>query len=78
MQNYTLSIPENSSKAHALLNYLKSIDFVTISKSVDWWDDLTSEQKDRINKSVELLDSGKGISNDAVRSNVEELMRNNA
>ena len=33
MQNYTLTIPENSNEAIALLNYLKSINFVKISKT---------------------------------------------
>jgi len=78
MQDYILSIPENNNKAKALLNYLKSIDFVKISKNVDWWETLSTEQKNKINKSVELLDSGEGIPHDKVRKNIEELLRKNA
>ncbi|RLD74843.1 MAG: hypothetical protein DRJ10_16360 [Bacteroidetes bacterium] len=74
MQNYTLTISENSSKAIALLNYLKSIDFVKISKSTDWWDSLTSKEQNSINKSVKLLDKGKGITHDDVRRNVNNLL----
>ena len=74
MQNYTLTISENNSKAIALLNYLKSIDFVKISKTADWWDTLTEEQQNSINKGVEQLDNGEGIMHDDVRKNVNKLL----
>jgi len=78
MQDYTLSIPENNSKAKALLNYLKSIDFVKISKRTDWWDGLTVEQQDRINKSADLIDVDEGISHENVMEKVNALLNNNA
>ena len=71
---YTLTISENSNKANALLKYLKSIDFVKISKTTDWWDTLTVEQQNSINKGVELIDSGEGITHDDVRKNVNKLL----
>ena len=74
MQNYTLTISENSNKAMALLDYLKSIDFVKISKSDDWWDTITAEQQESINNSVELLDNGEGITHNNVRKNVNALL----
>ena len=77
MQNYTLTISENSSKAIALLNYLKSIDFVEISKTTDWWETLTTEQQNNISKGVEQLDNGEGVTHDDVRKNVNKLLGKN-
>ena len=74
MQNYKLTILENSNKAIALLNYLKSIDFVKISKTADWWDTLTIEQQNSINKGIEQLDNGEGIAHNEVRKNVNKLL----
>ncbi len=74
MQNYTLTISENSNKSIALLNYLKSIDFVKISKSTDWWETLSAEQQNSINKSIEELDNGKGVSHNDVRKSVKKLL----
>ncbi len=77
MQNYTLTIQENNSKALALLDYLKSIDFVKISKTTDWWDTLTAEQQGNINKGVEQLDNGEGIAHNDIRKNVNKLLGKN-
>ncbi len=77
MQDYTLSIPENNNKALALLNYLKSIDFVKISKNSDWWDTLTTEQQNSINKGIEQLDNGQGIAHNDIRKNVNKLLGKN-
>ncbi len=74
MQNYTLTISENSNKSTALLNYLKSIDFVKISKSTDWWETLSTEQQNSINKSVKELDNGKGVTHNDVRKSVKKLL----
>lgn len=74
MKNYTISIQEDSSRANALLDYLKSIDFVKISKSADWWETLNVEEQNAIYKSVELLDNGKGINHLDVRKNVNKLL----
>jgi len=68
---------ENNSKAIALLNYLKSIDFVKISKTADWWDTLTTEQQNSINKGIEQLDNGEGVAHNDVRKNVNKLLGKN-
>jgi len=74
MPNYTISTQEVSNRANALLDYLKSIDFVKISKSSDWWETLTVEEQSAIYKSVELLDNGEGINQSEVRKNVNSLL----
>lgn len=52
----------------------KSIDFVKISKTDDWWDTLTAEQQNSINKGIEQLDNGEGIAHNKVRKNVNKLL----
>jgi len=74
MQSYTLTISENTAKAIALLNYLKTIEFVKISKTTDWWDTLTEEQQNGINKSVEQLNNGEGVTYEDVRMHVNKLL----
>lgn len=77
MQNYTLTIQENNSKALALLDYLKSIDFIKISKADDWWNTLTAEQQGNINKGAAQLDNGEGIAHNDIRKNVTKLLGKN-
>ena len=77
MQNYTLTISEDNNKAIALLNYLKSIDFVKITKTVDWWDSLSIEQQNSIGKGIEQLDKGEGIAHSNVRKSVNKLLGKN-
>ena len=74
MQSYTLTISENSAKAIALLNYLETIEFVKISKTTDWWDTLTEEQQNGINKGVEQLNNGEGVTHEDVRMHVNKLL----
>ena len=74
MPNYTISIQEDSNRVNALLDYLKSIDFVKISERSDWWETLTVEEQRAIYKSVDLLDNGEGINHSEVRKNVNSLL----
>lgn len=39
----------------------------------DWWLKLSSEQKKTIQKSIDQLDNGKGISHEKVRENINKL-----
>ena len=72
MQNYTLTIQENNSKALALLDYLKSIDFVKISKTTDWYDELNFKQKESINKGIEDLENGDTYADEDVRKDIHQ------
>ena len=44
------------------------------TKTADWWDTLTTEQQNSINKGVEQLDNNKGITHQNVRKNVNKLL----
>jgi hypothetical protein len=76
MQNYTLRISENSSEARALLNYLKTLDFIEITKTTDWWDELNQENKKAINNGLYDLEHGNTYSDDEVRKNIHQRILN--
>ena len=67
MQDYILKLSENNSKALALLNYLKTPDFIEITKTNDWYDDLNYEQKESIDKGIKYLGNGNTYSDEDVR-----------
>lgn len=76
MQNYTLTIPENSNKALALLNYLKTLDFIEITKTVDWWDELSMENKKAINQGLDDLENGNTHTDEKVRESIHKRILN--
>ncbi len=67
MQAYTLKLSENSNKAKALLNYLRTLDFIEVTKTNDWYNELNSNQKASIEKGIEDLNSGNTYSDEDVR-----------
>ena len=72
MANYTLKIPEKNAKALALLNYLKTLDFVELTKSVDWWDELSESNKASIERGLDDLNNNRVHSDEDVRKSVRE------
>jgi len=70
MQDYTLKLLENNNKALALLNYLRTLDFIEISKATDWYDELNFKQKESINKGIEDLENGNTYADEDVRKNI--------
>ena len=76
MEDYTLRISENNSKASALLTYLKTLDFVELSKTTDWWDEISIENKASIERGLDNLKNGKVHSDEDVRKSVRERILN--
>lgn len=72
MEDYTLRIPEKNSKALALLNYLKTLDFVELTKSADWWDELSEDNKASIERGLDDLNNNRVHSDEDVRKSVRE------
>ena len=70
MQDYTITISENSSKALALLNYLKTLDFISITEAKDWYNELSPEQIKSVNKGLEDLKNGNTHTDEEVRANI--------
>jgi len=77
MADYTLKISEKNTKALALLNYLKTLDFVELTKSVDWWDELSEDNKKAIEKGIKQADEGKLISNEDARKRIDNFFQQN-
>lgn len=77
MADYTLKISEKNAKALALLNYLKTLDFVELTKSVDWWDELSEDNKKAVEKGIKQADEGKLISNKDARKRIDNFFQQN-
>lgn len=74
MADYTLKISEKNAKAIALINYLKTLDFIELTKSkpVDWWDELSEENKASIERGLDDLNNNRVQSDEEVRKIVRE------
>ncbi|MCB9426979.1 MAG: hypothetical protein H6584_08140 [Flavobacteriales bacterium] len=72
MEDYTLRIPEGDSKAIALINYLRTLDFVELTKSNDWWDEISAENKASVERGLEDLNHGRVHSDEEVRNSVRQ------
>ncbi len=72
MQNYTLKLKETDAKSIALINYLKTLDFVELSKDGDWWDELEIESKSSIERGLNDIKNTKTHSDENVRSAVRK------
>ncbi len=47
------------------------------TKSADWWENLSAEQQESIDKSIQQLNSGEGIPDEIVRKNINSLLEIN-
>lgn len=47
------------------------------AKDVDWWDVISTEQKESIQKGIEQLEKGEGIAHQKVRQKVNKLFDKN-
>ena len=72
MQNYTIKISENNAKAVALINYLKTLEFVELTKASDWWDQLETENKASIERGLDDFKNGRVYPDNEVRSSIRE------
>jgi hypothetical protein len=76
MADYTLKISEKNAKALALLNYIKTLDFVELTKATDWYDELTAENKASIDRGLDDLKNDRIHSDEEVRKSVRERILN--
>lgn len=66
----TIDIDITNSKALALLNFLKTLDFIEIKKAADWWEELSQEQINAVNKGLEDLENGNTHADEEVRKSI--------
>ncbi|MBL4651657.1 MAG: hypothetical protein JKY53_02175 [Flavobacteriales bacterium] len=77
MEDYTLRISENNSKALALLNYLKTLDFVELTKSTDWWSEMSPENKASIEQGLKQADKGELVSHEDAKKRLDGFFQKN-
>ena len=73
-----ISLKLQESKLEFLLKKLEELSFVEIEnfekeENNDWWDDLSSKQKESIEKSVLELNKGNFLTNEDVSKRVKKL-----
>jgi len=76
MQNYTIRIKKNSNKTLALINYLKTLDFIEITKAEDWFDELSQEQIKNIKQGLDDLENNNTHSDEDVRKRIHQRILN--
>ena len=72
MQNYTIKISEKNAKAKALIQYLKTLEFVELTKTGDWWDEIGAESKASIERGLDDLKNDRVHSDQDVRNSIRE------
>lgn len=72
MQNYTIKISEKNAKAMALISYLKTLEFVELKKTGDWWDELGAEGKASVERGLNDFKNGRVHNDQDVRNSVRE------
>lgn len=72
MQSYTIKISENNAEAKALIQYLKTLEFVELTKTSDWWDELGAESKASIERGLDDLKNNRVHNDQDVRNSVRE------
>lgn len=76
MQDYTLTVSENNKKTSALINYLKTLDFIKITKTTDWWDELSTEDKKTVQQGLDDLENNNIHSDGDVKKSIKKRILN--
>ena len=76
MQDYTLTVSENNKKTSALIKYLQTLDFIKITKTTDWWDELSQENINAINRGLDDLENGNTHTDEDVRKKIHQRILN--
>ena len=76
MNSYSIKILEKDSKAIALINYLKTLDFVEVVEEKDWWDGLGIESKATIERGLDDLKNNNVHKDQDVRNSIREKILN--
>jgi len=73
---FTIDIDTSNNKALAFINYIRTLDFIKISKTTDWYDELNFKQKESINKGIEDLENGDTYADEDVRGAIHQRIIN--
>lgn len=61
-----------------ILNKIQSYIEQLRTKNIDWWDDLTDEQKKDAQTGLNQLENGEGIPHEEVRNRINKMLGKNA
>ena len=67
MENYIIKITKIDEKSIALIEYLKTLDFIQLSQSSDWWDEISTANKSSIEKGLDDLKNDRTHDDEEVR-----------
>ena len=70
MKQLTINIKDN--KYSFILELLKSMDFVSVANSDDWFDNISENDKKAINKGIEDIENGKIHSHEDVMASAKK------
>lgn len=60
------------SKVHQFLKEIEKLEYAHVEEG-DWWDDLLQSEKEKVLKSIDLLDAGHSVPDEHVRMKVRAL-----
>ncbi|MEX0811939.1 MAG: hypothetical protein WD048_06960 [Chitinophagales bacterium] len=75
MENYNLRVPENSNKAKALIEYLKTLDFIEFKKSRMLQDEPSEIEQKLIDQGFDDLRNNKLIAHQEVKQSIRERIK---
>lgn len=70
---FTINLDISNSKALALLNYIKTLDFINVEEETQ---SITKEEKKKLNQAIKSLDEGKGINHSEVMQQTKSKFPN--
>lgn len=76
METYTIKISEKNTKAKALIQYLKTLEFIEFTKNDDWWDEIGIKSKTSIERGLDDLKNNRTHSDEKVRNSIKERILN--
>lgn len=76
MENYTIKISENNSKALALINFLKSLDFIEIIKTENQESELDAKSITSIEKGLNDIKNNRIHNDQDVRNSIRKRILN--
>jgi predicted transcriptional regulator len=76
MTRFTISISEYDDKAKALMEYLKTLDFITIEETSVSEYELSEEELAALNRGLKDIDEGRVYSDEEVKNKIRQQIEN--
>jgi len=76
MTRFTISISEYDDKAKALMEYLKTLDFITIEETSVSEYELSGEELEALNRGLKDIDEGRVYSDEVVKNMIRQKIEN--